>query len=68
MPPGLLSRRQIKGLLKPVGFAIRMPIAEALEAKHNHEERQGHKETTLKALFELHALRGIYLTALGLLQ
>jgi len=40
MPPGLLSRRQIKGLLKPMGFAIRMPIAEGLETKHNHEEHK----------------------------
>ena len=30
MPKGSLSRQQIKGLPKPMGSAIRMPIPEAL--------------------------------------
>ena len=62
MPSGLLSRQQIKGLLKPMGFAIRMPIPEAPGSNITTKSTKGTKnlkKRSVKVLLDLRALRGI---------
>lgn len=70
MPMGSLSRQQIKGLPKPMGSAIRMPIPEALGSNITTKSTKGTKnnEKDLSKSFLIFVPFMVYSYLFSLLQ